>query len=64
MMMNTGLPEVSCLQDVEYLRKTLLPHLSDEEAVDHFKARFQEALHYGWKASASNVFHLFRVGGN
>jgi len=64
MMMNTGLPEVSCLQDVEYLRKTLVPNLSDEEAVEFFKGKFQEALHYGWKACANNVFHLFRVGGN
>jgi len=64
MMMNTGLPEVSCLEDVEYLRKTLVPNVSEEEAVDFFKAKFQEALHYGWKASANNVFHLFRVGWN
>ena len=62
MMMNTGLPEVSCLQDVEYLRKTLVPHYSEKEADEFFKAKFQEALHYGWKASANNVFHLFRVG--
>jgi len=64
MMMNTGLPEVSCLEDVDYLRKTLVPSYSDEEAVEFFKGKFQEALHYGWKASANNVFHLFRVGGN
>jgi len=64
MMMNTGLPEVSCLEDVDYLRKTLVPHYSDDEAVEFFKGKFQEALHYGWKASANNVFHLFRVGGN
>jgi len=64
MMMNTGLPEVSCLQEVEYLRKTLVPHCTDEEANDFFKGKFQEALHYGWKASAANVFHLIRVGGN
>jgi len=64
MMMNTGLPEVSCLQDVEYLRKTLVPNLSDEEGEAFFRSKFQEALHYGWKACANNVFHLFRVGGN
>jgi len=62
MMMNTGLPEVSSLQDVEYLRKTLVPHYSDDEAIEFFKGKFQEALHYSWKASANNVFHLFRVG--
>jgi len=62
-MMNTGLPEVSCLQDVEYLRKTLVPHYSEEEATEFFKGKLQEALRYGWKASANNVFHLIRVGG-
>ena len=64
MMMNTGIPEVSCLKDVEYLRETLVPHMTDEDAVAHFRSKFQEALHYSWKASLNNVFHLVRVGSN
>jgi phosphatidylinositol-4,5-bisphosphate 3-kinase len=64
MMMNTGIPEVSSLKDVEYLKDTLVPHLSHEEAIAHFRSKFREALHYNWKADVNNVFHLIRVGSN
>ena len=62
--MNTGIPEVSCIKDIEYLKETLVPHKTDAEAIAHFRAHFQEALHYGWKVNLNNVFHLVRVGAN
>ena len=64
MMMNTGIPEVSCINDIEYLRDTLVPQMSEQEAIVHFRSKFNEALHYSWKVSMNNVFHLVRVGAN
>ena len=57
MMMNTGIPEVKNLEDIEYIKNTLVPHLSDEEAKRHFKRQFDIALKNSWKAMFNNMFH-------
>ena len=59
MMMNTGIPELGCLRDIEYLRDTLVPHLSEVEARAHFKQQFDHALKNSWKAAINNMFHNF-----
>ncbi|ESN92774.1 hypothetical protein HELRODRAFT_96068 [Helobdella robusta] len=61
MMMNTGIPEVSCLKDIEYLKETLVPHKTDEEAKEHFKSKFTEALKNSWKTSLNMACHNLRV---
>lgn len=58
MMMNTGIQEVSCIRDVEYLKETLVPHMTDEEADSHFLAKFNEALKNSWKTSVDWMFHI------
>ena len=40
MMMNTGMPEVSCVNDIEYLRETLVSEMSEQEALAHFTQSF------------------------
>ena len=57
MMINTGIPELSSLKDIEYLKQMLVPNLTEEEARDHFRQDFKEALKNSWKASVNNVFH-------
>ena len=51
MMMNTGIPEVSCRKDIEYIKGTLKPELSDTDALEHFQSKFKEALKNSWKAA-------------
>lgn len=58
MMMNTGIQEVSCIRDIEYLKETLVPHMTDEEADSHFLAKFNEALKNSWKTSVDWMFHI------
>ena len=63
MMMNTGIPEVSCIKDIEYLKETLVPHMSDQEAIAHFRSKMKEALKNSWKTSMNHMFHNMRVKG-
>ncbi|ELU18517.1 hypothetical protein CAPTEDRAFT_18019 [Capitella teleta] len=57
MMMNTGIDELSSLKDVEYLKETLVPDLSEKDAKSHFLSKFQESLKNSWKTSMNNTFH-------
>ena len=57
MMMNTGIPEISSLRDIEFLRKTLVPHYSDQEARVHWTRQYSDALKNSMWASVNFAFH-------
>jgi phosphatidylinositol-4,5-bisphosphate 3-kinase len=57
MMMNTGIPEISSLRDVEFLRKTLVPHYNDNDARNHWTRQSSEALKNSFWAAVNFAFH-------
>ncbi|XP_066146001.1 phosphatidylinositol 4,5-bisphosphate 3-kinase catalytic subunit delta isoform isoform X1 [Euwallacea fornicatus] len=57
MMISTGLPELSSEKDLLYIRETLALSKTDEEALKHFKAKFDEALSNSWKTSLNWATH-------
>ncbi|CAL4116873.1 unnamed protein product, partial [Meganyctiphanes norvegica] len=57
MMISTGLPELQSEKDLDYLKETLKLDLSKEEALDHFRSKFDEALSNAWKTSVNWAFH-------
>ncbi|XP_077998659.1 phosphatidylinositol 4,5-bisphosphate 3-kinase catalytic subunit beta isoform-like [Glandiceps talaboti] len=57
MMLSTGLPELSRLEDIDYLRDTLQLNLSEEEAISHFQRKFNDALKNSWKTSLNWAAH-------
>ncbi|KAI1309369.1 Phosphatidylinositol 4,5-bisphosphate 3-kinase catalytic subunit beta isoform [Halotydeus destructor] len=57
MMISSGLPELSSVCDLEYLRETLVLGLPEAEALKHFEAKFNEALKSGYKTSVNWFFH-------
>ncbi|CAG5109135.1 5-bisphosphate 3-kinase catalytic subunit beta isoform (Mus musculus) [Cotesia congregata] len=57
MMISTGLPELSCEKDLNYLRDTLVLEMSEEEAQNHFRSKFNEALVNSWKTSLNWASH-------
>lgn len=57
MMISTGLPELQSEKDLNYLKETLKLDLSEEEARDHFRSKFDEALTNAWKTSVNWAFH-------
>ncbi|XP_078374563.1 phosphatidylinositol 4,5-bisphosphate 3-kinase catalytic subunit beta isoform-like isoform X2 [Oculina patagonica] len=44
MMLSAGLPELRSLDDIDYLRKTLVLSLSEEDAIKDFRVKFSNAL--------------------
>ncbi|CAH1260499.1 unnamed protein product [Diabrotica balteata] len=57
MMISTGLPELSSEKDLNYLRDTLVMKMSDDEALRHFRSKFDEALSNSWKTSVNWATH-------
>jgi len=57
MMLSTGIPELSCIEDLDYLRETLVLDLNDEEALKHFRCKFEEALKNSWKTNINWMAH-------
>ncbi|XP_050305092.1 phosphatidylinositol 4,5-bisphosphate 3-kinase catalytic subunit delta isoform [Anthonomus grandis grandis] len=57
MMISTGLPELSSEKDLQYLRETLVLNKTDEEALEHFRAKFNEALRNSWSTSVNWASH-------
>lgn len=51
MMLSTGIPELSSVNDLDYLRETLVLDLNEEQARSHFRSKFTEALRKSWKTS-------------
>lgn len=57
MMLSTGIPEISSVNDLNYLRETLVLDLSEDHARTHFRAKFTEALKNSWKTSFNWCAH-------
>ncbi|XP_059475620.1 phosphatidylinositol 4,5-bisphosphate 3-kinase catalytic subunit beta isoform [Neocloeon triangulifer] len=59
MMISTGLPELSSEKDLMYLQETLALQKTEEEALEHFRSKFDEALSNSWKTSLNWASHNF-----
>lgn len=57
MMLSSGIPQLTCRGDVDYLKETLQPQLSEAQALEHFRGKFQEALKHSWTTSVNFWFH-------
>ncbi|XP_013393974.2 phosphatidylinositol 4,5-bisphosphate 3-kinase catalytic subunit beta isoform-like [Lingula anatina] len=57
MMLSTGLPELTCMKDISYLNDTLVLNYSEDEALKHFRSKFDEALKNSWKTSLNWAAH-------
>ncbi|KAK7076710.1 Phosphatidylinositol 4,5-bisphosphate 3-kinase catalytic subunit beta isoform, partial [Halocaridina rubra] len=57
MMISTGLPELKSEKELNYLKDTLKLDVTEEEALDHFRSKFDEALSNAWKTSVNWAIH-------
>lgn len=57
MMLSTGIPELASEKDLDYLRETLVLDMSEQEALRHFRSRFDDALSNSWKTSVNWMAH-------
>ncbi|XP_055340022.1 phosphatidylinositol 4,5-bisphosphate 3-kinase catalytic subunit alpha isoform-like [Paramacrobiotus metropolitanus] len=57
MMLSTGIPELQSLEDVAYLRNTLAVDKTDEEAMNYFVEKLNEAFVDAWTTKVDWFFH-------
>lgn len=57
MMLSTGIPEISSVDDLNYLRETLVLDMSEEQARRNFTSKFTEALKNSWKTNLNWMAH-------
>ncbi|XP_029435124.1 phosphatidylinositol 4,5-bisphosphate 3-kinase catalytic subunit delta isoform isoform X2 [Rhinatrema bivittatum] len=57
LMKAAGLPELSCSKDIQYLKDSLALGKSEEEALKHFRIKFNEALRESWKTKVNWLAH-------
>lgn len=57
MMLSAGLPELRSVADIEYLRKTLVLSLPEEEAIRDFQNKLEYAVNNSWKTSLNWFAH-------
>ncbi|RWS31204.1 phosphatidylinositol 4:5-bisphosphate 3-kinase catalytic subunit beta isoform-like isoform X1 [Leptotrombidium deliense] len=62
MMLSSGLPELSSAKDLEYLRETLVLNLTEKDALQHFRSKFNEAFEKSWKTSFNWLAHNIAKG--
>lgn len=57
LMTAAGLPELTCSKDIQYLKDSLALGKSDDEALKHFRVKFNEALRESWKTKVNWFAH-------
>ena len=58
MMISCGIPELQSLDDIDYLRKTLMVDCrSEKEALEYFQAQFHDAYGGAWTTKMDWFFH-------
>ncbi|MBN3326200.1 PK3CD kinase, partial [Atractosteus spatula] len=57
LMRAAGLPELSSSKDIQYLKESLALGKTEEEALKHFKVKFNEALRESWKTKVNWMAH-------
>nr|KAG5710060.1 hypothetical protein BaRGS_030136 [Batillaria attramentaria] len=58
MMLSSGIPQLTCPRDVDYLRETLVPHMTEAAAREHFRSKLMESLRNSWTTSINFWFHM------
>ena len=57
MMVQTGMPELRSIDDLNYMRDALVLEMSESEAREHFRAKIQDARRNAWSTSLNWFFH-------
>ena len=60
MMLSAGLPELRSLDDIGYLRKTLVLSLSEDEALEDFKKKFDYAIKNSFSTTMNWFWHNWK----
>ncbi|KAL5517410.1 hypothetical protein EMCRGX_G002951 [Ephydatia muelleri] len=59
MMKCTGIPELTSIKDLDYLKGVMVLDKSEEQAAEHFKQQIQECLKKAWSTQINWLSHNF-----
>ena len=57
MMLQTGIPELRSIDDLNYVREALVLGESEQTAKDHFRTKLQDARRNAWSTSLNWYVH-------
>uniref|UniRef100_A0A8B9MFF8 Phosphatidylinositol 4,5-bisphosphate 3-kinase catalytic subunit beta isoform n=1 Tax=Accipiter nisus TaxID=211598 RepID=A0A8B9MFF8_9AVES len=60
LMLTAGLPELTSVKDIQYLKDSLALGKSEDEALKQFKQKFDEALRESWTTKVNWMAHTVR----
>ncbi|XP_058043660.1 phosphatidylinositol 4,5-bisphosphate 3-kinase catalytic subunit beta isoform [Ahaetulla prasina] len=60
LMLTAGLPELTSVKDIQYLKDSLALGKNDDEALKQFKHKFDEALRESWTTKVNWMAHTVR----
>ena len=60
--MKLGMPELSKMQDINYLKDKLAMHLTDQEAINVFSNEIREALNSTYRRIDNFIHGIKRAG--
>ncbi|KAG8135936.1 putative Phosphatidylinositol-45-bisphosphate 3-kinase catalytic subunit beta isoform protein [Naja naja] len=60
LMLTAGLPELTSVKDIQYLKDSLALGKNDDEALKQFKQKFDEALRESWTTKVNWMAHTVR----
>ena len=63
-MRSTGIPELTCVEDVDYISHSLVYNKSDIEAESDFQQLIQKCIDLGWTVQIMWWIHIRKKGGN
>ena len=55
----TGIPELTSIKDLDYLKSVMVLDRSEEQAADHFRQQIQECLKKAWSTQINWLSHNF-----
>uniref|UniRef100_A0A671SHC1 phosphatidylinositol-4,5-bisphosphate 3-kinase n=1 Tax=Sinocyclocheilus anshuiensis TaxID=1608454 RepID=A0A671SHC1_9TELE len=58
LMLTAGLPELTSVKDIQYLKDSLALGKTDEEALKQFRQKFDEALRESWTTKVNWMAHI------
>ncbi len=59
-MRSTGIPELTCVEDTDYIKNALLLGRTELEAMQSFQKVIQKCLDLKWTVQVMWKFHLFK----
>ena len=63
-MRSTGIPELTCVEDVDYISHSLIYNKTEVEAEKDFRRLIQKCIDLGWTVQIMWYMHILKKGGN